>query len=392
MPPIVRAGRRLLGALLVAGVPVSASAQTAAPRGPVQASVTTTTVFDDNVLGRATPTADAIVRVTPGLNLTLGRPHFRVAFGGSFDAEWYRMHQDLSTAQARQNGTLSVTYEASSRTTWSWTAGQSTTTNPMELNTLTALSIARQRASRWQGGSSVRHQLGRHSSVDLGYDVSRDALSAGNVTTTHTVNAQLTRQPTVHTDLFVHVTGRRFDFGAAGAAPAVNSTQATAGWSVHGKSAHLTAEGGVEAAGRAVRSTVEVSAGRKFSQTDVTGAYGRSTTTAFGVAGVIAVDHVRVGTVYQARPTMRTLAGHGPAGLRIAVNVGASRNQLPTGPTMSYQWSAEVARPLSRLLSVQIGYDGSTQQDALAALGAVGGDVRRNRVTFALSFFPWSPK
>jgi hypothetical protein len=385
-----RVCRWLVGILVLAGLPARAAAQTA-PREAVQASVTATTVYDDNVLGRAIPTADAILRLTPDLHLTLGRPHVTMAFGISFDAERYQTHQDLSTLLARQNGTLSATYQASPRTRWSWTADHSTTTNPMELNTLTALSIERQGASRWQGGSSVRHDIGRHTALDLGYDFNRDALSAGGVTTTHAVNAQLTRMPTVHTDFFLHATGRRFDFGTAGA-PAVNSTLVAGGWSARGKSAHITAEAGVEATRVTLGSTVDVSVGRKFGQTDLSGGYGRGTTTAFGVVGAIVVDHFQCSAIYQGRPTMRTVAGHGTNGLRMGVRVGASRNLLPTGSSRGLQWSADLAKPLSSMLSLQLAYDGSTQQGPVGTLGAAGGNVRRNRLMFTLSFFPWSPR
>ena len=388
-----RVGRWLVGGLVAAGLPARAAAQTVAagPRDAVQASVTTTTVFDDNIFGRETAASDAILRVTPGLNLTLVRPHFGMAFGISFDAERYQTHQDLSSVQARQSGTWAASYRASPRTTWSWTADHSTTTNPTELNALTALNVDRQRASRWQGGSAVRQQAGQHAVFDLAYTFSRDALSAASVTTTHTVDARLTRKPTVHTDFFMHAAGRHFDFGKTGIAP-VNSTLVTAGWAMHRKSAHLTAEGGVEASHLTLGSTVEVSAGWRFGQTDVTGGYGRGTTTAFGVAGTVAVDHVQGSVIYQGRPTVRAAAGHCTTGLHIGVRVGASRNLLPTGSSTGLQWAADLTRPISRTLSLQIGYDGSTQRGFAGTPGVVVGDVRRNRVMFALSFFPWSPR
>jgi hypothetical protein len=76
----------------------------------------------------------------------------------------------------------------------------------------------------------------------------------------------------------------------------------------------------------------------------------------------------------------------------MAARVGGSRNQLPTATSTSLQWSADLTKPLSRMLALQIGYDGSSQRAVLAAIGPLGGDIRRNRVTFTLAFLPWSPR
>jgi hypothetical protein len=353
--------------------------------------VTATTVYDDNVLGRPVAAADEILRVTPSFGLMIARPRLSMTGAVSFDAERYQTHRDLTTVQARQVGSFSGAFRAAPHTTLSWNAGQSSTTNPAELNTLTGLNIGRQRASRWQGGSTVKQLLGPHAALDAGYDVTRDQLSGGSVTTTQTVDLRLARQPSQHSDIYVRVNGRRFEFGAAGAAP-VQSIFASGGWSAHGKSAHITTEGGVQQTNGVMGSAVDFSAGRKFGQTDLTAGYGRGVTTAIGVAGTIAVDHVQVSAVYQGRPTMRGPAGSGTGGVRMAARVGGSRNQLPTATSTSLQWSADLTKPLSRMLALQIGYDGSTQRAVLAAIGPLGGDIRRNRVTFTLAFLPWSPR
>lgn len=392
MFPCGRAGRWIVGALVVAAVPARAAAQTTAapPRG-VQASVTATTVYDDNVLGQPVAAADEILRLTPSFSVTGGKPRLNLTGSVTFDAERFQSHRDLTTMQARQVETFSGSFRAAPHTTLSFNAGRSSTTNPAELNTLTALNIGRQRASRWQGGSSLHRVLGPTSTLDFGYDLSRDRLSGGTATTTHAVDVRLAKQPSQHSDIYVRVNGRRFEFGAAGTAP-VLSTFTNAGWSAHGKSAHVTAEAGVQRTNGAMGSTVDFSAGRKFGQTDLTAGYGRGVTTALGVTGTIAFDHVQVSAVYQGRPTMATAGGTGTGGLRMAARFGASRNQISTATSTSLQWAAELTKPLARMLAVQVSYDGSTQQMLAGALGPALGDIRRNRVTFTLAFLPWSPR
>src|SRR5262249_30349918 len=135
----------------------AASAQTpTAPqttRSTVQPTITASWVYDDNVFAQPTAAADQVLRVTPGLSLIRARPKMVLTGVYSFDAERYQQYTDLTTPNARQKGLFRGEFSPTTRRSFTINGGYYSTTNPAELNTITALTVARQRADRWQGGA-----------------------------------------------------------------------------------------------------------------------------------------------------------------------------------------------------------------------------------------------
>jgi len=156
----------------------TASAQATEPapqtRSTVQPTIGASIVFDDNVFAQQTSNADTVLRISPGLSLIRVRP--KAIFTGTYflDAEKYQRFTELTTPQARQNGMFLAEFNPTRRRFWSVTGGYFSTTNPAELNTITALTVTRQRADRLQGGAKFRQELSRRVTFETGYTATHD--------------------------------------------------------------------------------------------------------------------------------------------------------------------------------------------------------------------------
>jgi hypothetical protein len=357
-----------------------------APTGGVQATLNATTLIDDNVFSQTLATADTILRLTPGVAVSRVRPRLSLTGSYSMDAERYGTHAELNTLQARQGGVFTAAFRATSRTSLSWMASQSSTLNPSEFNALTALTLGRVRAMRSQGSSILRHDLAKRTAFDIAYDFSRDELTETRIVTlTHGLDAHLTHQIGTRVSTYVRVNGRLFDFGT-GPTPRVTSSLAAGGWTMRGRVTHATVEAGAQQTNGTWGYTAEATLGRTLGPADVLGSYGRGIATAIGVSGPVTSDHLQVRATFQRRAGASRGGGAGRATTRpqLGLAAGAFRSQLPSGQSNSYQWSVQLTQPLTRRLSLQGGYDAAIQRSRGGILPLVG-EIRRNRLLFALS-------
>lgn len=372
----------------------AASAQSRAPapnvRSTVQPSITAAVVYDDNVFGNGSNTPDSVLRVTPGISLIRVRPRAVLTAVYFLDAERYQRYSELTTPQARQTGTFTAFFSPTPRRAWEVGVGYFSTTNPTELNTLTSINVGRQRADRWSTSGMFRQQLGRQTTFEVNYLAMRDQYRTG-ATFENGWEARLGHRPTARTEFFIRENTRFIDFGSTG-----NFTRnmVSAGYGWRDRDLHWTAEGGGATTSGEPMWTAMGTLGREFGFNDITGSYGRSTTTAIGIPTPIVVDYMDV--AFTRTPRVRVPSaeqpGRQPRGFRFAFRVGMSRNTLPVGEARAYRLWIEVAKPLSSTLLLVAIVDGTKQDTVGTTVFGLGGDILRNRVSLSLQFSPWSPR
>jgi opacity protein-like surface antigen len=397
MPTTKGFSRVLAGALAstvwLAG---SAAAQTPtpppAPRNGVQPFVMVGVRFDDNVFSRSktAATADSILRVTPGVIAVRTRPTLTLSASYMLDAERYQDHPNLTTPQARQTGSLTMTLRPDARTAVVLRSGYFRTLDASELNQTSGLTTIRARAQRWQVGAGLRRTLTPRVTMEMGYDFSHDAIVLRDATQTHMVDGRFTRLFSQHAAVYGRVTVRRFDFGSAAA---MSTLFTAAGWSLTTNVLHVSVEAGPQQLSGAGASTtigpaVEASIGRQVDVADITLSYGRGQTTALGLSNAIRSDHLQVATVWRRRGPLPG-PGQGPQAAQLTLRGGFYRNQLGATSTRTYQFSAEFLKGLTSRMAILLGYDTSAQNGQLGAGGTAPGGIRRNQITVSLSVSPW---
>jgi len=355
----------------------------------VQPTIGASIVFDDNVFAQQTSNADTVLRISPGLSLIRVRP--KAIFTGTYflDAEKYQRFTELTTPQARQNGMFLAEFNPTRRRFWSVTGGYFSTTNPAELNTITALTVTRQRADRLQGGAKFRQELSRRVTFETGYTATHDDFVNGG-TIAHLAEARLGHHLTSHSEVFARGQLQRFDFGIRGGVTVSN--QLTGGWTWHGKDGHFGVEGGASNTRGEVQSTGNFSLGREFGRTDITGSYGRDVTSAVGYIGAITVDHVEFSLSRVPRGHVPTaeIPGRQPPGVRLAVRAGAARNVFPTGELRSYHAGFEFGTRVTETLLFVTDIEATMQDNVTFLTGIPTGDIIRNRAVISLQYSPWS--
>jgi len=421
------------GAMIAVGLrPAPAAAQT--PTSGFRASVAVTSVADDNVMatpagttatttagGDATtgvvagvtnpalPNRDLIMRVTPGLGFARVGSQVTWSVDYSADAERYQTRTDLSQPLARQGLTFSSTYKATAHTSLVWTGAYTSTMNLAELNTATGLfTSGRARANQWLGGSTVQHRMSEHSDLTAAYTLQRNTSPLLGQSWSHMLDVRLSHRTTPHTDTFLKLNGQRFAFTQSALAGVPGTTLSMSesldgGWALHRDRTTLNLEGGALLSEGHVGPHVTLSLVQMMGPFSLTGGYTRSITSAIGLPAMVAYDSVQAGLTFRPRGAAPERA------LVIRVHGNASLNRLDTADRTQQlavvQYTVDVVKPLTRVLSLTAGYDGSTQRSAGAftpapdpATGAIAGPISflslvpRHRLSVTLAFSPWSAR
>src|SRR3954452_19343780 len=146
--------RYVLGQIWLAAAAATLSGASLQAQGGVHAtpSASVSQQYDTNVFSTAVdPEADYVTRATIGLELERRTQLWTASAGYLQDVERFADHPDLSSAAARQRGTLALRYRASLRTSWVADAEIWRTGTPSELNEATGITVSRAPAQRLLG-------------------------------------------------------------------------------------------------------------------------------------------------------------------------------------------------------------------------------------------------
>jgi len=236
--------RVVFAQVFVTGVllPTAAPAQTGYYLTP---SLSVAEVYDDNVFFTPSQrTHDFLTRISPGLKaayqsapLTVEEGYSKassqpapltVEGGYSFDSEIYSQHQELTTPQMRQRGTLEVKVMPDPVLTLSVSGAYYQTKTPTELNLTTGLAARRVLAERYTASPGFTYRFDPLTTVKGDYTFSKDLLAGGITIDSHIENLALDYRLSPRDTAGPRYVGRQFAFAGF---PPLTSHAFTLGWS-----------------------------------------------------------------------------------------------------------------------------------------------------------------
>ena len=322
----------------------------------VTPSVSISQQYDSNVFSTpATPEADFSTRATAGVELE----RTSVVWTGSARyvqaMERFTEHRELSSAAARQRGTLALRYRPSTRTSWIADAEMWRTETPSELNEATGLSVSRASAQRVLAHSSFSRNLSPVTSGTIDYTVTQDRLAGHTSAATHDAVAALERHRSTRDTVVMRYRFREFMFTPS-STPAFASTShaVTAGFS-RDVTRHFRLM--VEAGPRLTNTTpgADVSASLHYDRVpNLSVSYARSQATVIGFTGVAEVQSLSA-----------SIEGPLWSALRVRLSPGLFRNALGSTRTDAYAVALDVTRPFAYGLSVDFSVSSNLQRGGL---------------------------
>jgi hypothetical protein len=340
-----------LGLLLVA--PIAAFARQNVPWHP---SVSVTQLYDSNVFSTTSNRlGDFITRLSPGIETNRRSALWTLLGRYTFDVERFAEHDELSSATARQNGTVSFEYRPTSR--WAFTSGGEvvTTRTPRDLTTDTGIALVRAAARRLTAQSSLSRALSPVMSGTVEYSFADDRLGREFEADTHSAAVSAVRRLSARTAIRGAYRIRRFAFvqgAAAEPASVVGSHGFSAGWSrAISQRLDISIEAGPQIIGGVIRPEVSASLECRCEPADVTLAYARTQTTVVGFVGAADVQSFRV-----------TAARTFGRSLRVRMTPSVLQTALAGREADVYVVGVEIAWPISSAFSFEAMFDGSLQR------------------------------
>jgi len=264
--------------------------------------------YDTNVFSTAVdPEPDYVTRATMGLELERRTQFWTASAGYLQDVERFADHPDLSSAAARQRGTLALRYRASLRTSWVADAEIWRTGTPSELNEATGITVSRAPAQRLLGHAAVNRHLNQVTSGTIDYTVTQDHLAGRTSATTHDAIAAVERHRSQRDTVTVKYRFREFMFtpAATGSTFASSSHAVTAGWSrAMNSRLQLTLEAGPRITNTTPAADLAASL-HYHSVPDVSLSYARSQATVIGLPVVADVQTLSTAIEWPLWPALR---------------------------------------------------------------------------------------
>jgi hypothetical protein len=344
---------------LAATAAAAVSGATLQAQGEVHAtsSASISQQYDTNVFSTAIdPEADLVTRATMGLEVERRTQLWTASARYLQDMERFIDHPDLSSAAARQRGTIALRYRSSLRTFWTADAEIWRTGTPSELNDATGLTVSRASAQRLLAHSSVNRHLSQVTSGTIDYTVTQDHLAGRTSATTHDAIVGMERHRSPRETVSVKYRFREFMFtpAAAGSSFASSSHALTAGWS---RAMNSRLQLTLEAGPRLTNSTpaADIAASLHYQRVpDVSLSYARSQATVIGLPVVADVQSLSAAIEW---PLW--------SALRVRLGPGLFRSQLGTATADAGVVSLDVTRPITHAVAVDLSMSSSLQRGGL---------------------------
>ena len=189
-------------------------------------------VYDDNLFFSPSSRrqGDWFTRVSP--NILTGYQSTPLTLMGryTFDSEFYNKHQELTTAQMRQQGSIELKSRPSPSLSLSAKGDYFQTRTPFELNALTGTGVAvrRIRAESYSANPTLEYRPDSLTKAKGDYLYSKYLIQGGTSIDSHITSLDLDRRITAHDTVGPGYIGRHFTFGGFGS---TTSHAFTLGWS-----------------------------------------------------------------------------------------------------------------------------------------------------------------
>jgi hypothetical protein len=173
-------------------------------------SASVSTVYDDNLFGKAVGSADQMALITPALEGTYETPTMMLLGFYSFDMQRALDHPLLNHAMARRHSLVDTRFQLSPR----WTVGvggrYDMTETAGELGLFTGLLLDRRRATRWEAGPSFSYKASTRITVSGLYNWISEAVEGSVGGNEQVARLALTRDMTPRSTAGGGVLTRRF--------------------------------------------------------------------------------------------------------------------------------------------------------------------------------------
>jgi len=313
--------------------------------------------YDTNVFSTPiAPEADLVTRATMGLEVERRTQLWTASASYLQDVERFADHPDLSSAAARQRGTMALRYRSSLRTSWVADAEIWRTGTPSELNEATGITVSRAAAQRLLGHTSVNRHLSQVTSGTIDYTVTQDHLAGRTSATTHEAIAAVERHRSRRDTVTVKYRFREFMFTPAAAGPTLASSShaVTAGWSrAMNSRLQLTLEAGPRITNTTPAADLAASLHYQ-SVPDVSVSYVRSQATVIGLPVVADVQSLSTAIEW---PLW--------SALRVRLAPGLFRSQLGTASADACVVALSVSRPMTHAVAVDLSISSNLQRGGL---------------------------
>jgi hypothetical protein len=350
----------LLTMLVVTLDVLSPARSNAQPRVQVQPLFSIAEVHDSNLFSTSRGRqADFITRATPGLATTYESPLLMLTGRYSVDLERFVSHPELTSMNARQQGTVSLRYRFTPRMSLTASADWLATRTPWELNTLTGLTATRAAARRQAANATVRRQFSSVTSGSVTYTATRDRLDRAFTSISHAAAATVERRLSPRTGVRGTYRVETFFFTVAQGHENTGSNAVGVGAShALNRTIRLSLDAGPRLIGGNVRPDVAASVACDGA-VNLSLAYSRSYTTVLGVPAPVAVE--RLGMTID-RLVERSF--------EIQVSPALFRSTLAGAQARVFALDVNVRRPISPRVGLEFTLHGNAQHGSLLPSGA----------------------
>jgi len=368
MTPNLRFARRV--ALFAALGAVPGMDSEAQDRLRIQPFVSLSEVYDSDVFSTpADPRADLVTRITPGLTTTYESPAMTLSSRFLADFERFDRHPELAGLDARQQGTVSLTYRATPRVRVAAGGELLMTHTPQDLNLATSLAAPRARARRHTANASATRRFSPVTSGSLGYTFTGDRVGRSFATDTHGADATVERRVSARTAVRGRYRVQAFGFTTPVTHSRVTSHSVSIGVD-HAIAPRLRAsiDVGPRTTGDVARPELAASVACDCASVDLALAYTRTQTTVIGLAGAADVESVGM-----------TIGRTFGRSLDVQVAPAFFSSTLAALRAEVYALAINVKRPISSRVAVELTLQGSLQRGHIYPGGA-GEDVPRHTI------------
>jgi len=196
--------------------PAAASLLVAAPAAAqgisLVPSFTVARIYDDNVFYRPVPESDLTTRFSPRLDAVYDDG--RLSWSGRYqlDADRFDRHPELSTAHARQDAGIDVSYSATRRLAFAVNAAFIESQTPLDLNLEPSPAPGRVRARRVSVQPSATYEAGARTEATVRVTTAGDSLADGVSVLTNGTSMTVTHHRSPRTDFRFEYSFQHFRF------------------------------------------------------------------------------------------------------------------------------------------------------------------------------------
>lgn len=323
-------------------------------------------IADDNVFYRPSGESDLTTRYSPRIDAAYDDGRLVWSSRYQLDADQFDRHPQLTTAHARQDVGVDLSYTASRRLSFAATAAFVESQSPMDLNLVAAPVPGRVRARRFSAQPSATYQLGPRTDAIVRYEGGGDSVAGGIGVRTDGATTTIEHHVSPRTDVRVEYSAEYFRFDGFD----TRTSQAfTAEWRRSlDRATSVSIRVGPRVTEGVLSPDINATLHHRLRAGEAAITYLHTTTTLLGIASLADMHGVTASVSGEPRPRFRIHAG--PDVLR--TTQGTLTSEV-------YRLSAGCERPFAKHFAFRADYDVTVQRGNIYTARPVE-TIGRNRL------------